>query len=58
MALVLGFQIPAFNSASDFLIERFTFQIIVDVFICHTQGNFIRKRRAIVFEIGGWGFLI
>lgn len=55
---MFGFQIPAFDRFSDTGIQRFAFQIIVDVLVGDTQGHFIRQGGAIVFQVGGRQLLI
>ena len=55
---MLRLQIPAFNDFGDGGIHRFSFQIVINVFIGHAQRGFIRQRRAVIFEIGGGRLLI
>ena len=50
---MLGFQIPAFNRFRNFLIQRFAFQIIIDIFVGHAQRHFVRQGGAVVLKIGG-----
>ena len=58
MALVLGFQVPALDNFRGTFIQRFAFQIIINVVISDAKGRFIRQGRAIVFQIRGWRFLV
>ena len=50
--IVFGFQIPAFDRFGDAEVQRFAFQILVDILIGHPQRHFIRQGGAIVFQIG------
>lgn len=55
---MFGFQIPTLDRFGDARVQRFAFQIIVDVLVGDTQGHFIRQGGAIVFQVGGGQLLI
>ena len=48
----------ALDRFGDARVQRFAFQIIVDVLVGDTQGHFIRQGGAIVFQVGGGQLLI
>src|SRR5690554_8022851 len=56
MTLMLGLQIPFFDRLCGSFLDLFSFQVIIYLIICDSQGYFIRNPRLVTFQIGSWYF--